>query len=179
MKKLFILAISAMLVANVSAQEPKKECCKGKQLSKAERVEFEIKRLTQELFLSDEQAEKFAATYREYTAKLDELFQKNMPQEQIEKGKELSDKALDKLAKLRFEGMKDLAELQAKFYDKFRKDLNARQVERVLRLDQPCGDKPCEEKPCCDKHVGKHKGPHHDFQKQGPRPQGPEGPRPE
>ena len=45
MKKIVILAISAVLVANVSAQEMKKEGCQGKQLSKAERVEFDIKRL--------------------------------------------------------------------------------------------------------------------------------------
>ena len=167
MRKLMILAISAILVANMSAQEPQRECPKGKP-SKAERVEFEIKRLTNELLLSDEQAEKFAATYREYAAKLDELFRKNKP-EQLEKGKELTDKALDKMAKLRFEGQKELAELQAKFYDKFRKDLSARQVERVLRLDGPFGGKPC-----CGQHDGKP-----GCKKEGGKCAKPEGPRPD
>ena len=72
MRKLVILAISALLVANVSAQEQKKEC--KKQFNKEERVEFDIKRLTNELLLSDEQAVKFAVLYREYAGKLDELF---------------------------------------------------------------------------------------------------------
>ena len=165
MRKFMILAISAILVANVSAQEPKKECCKGKQLSKEERVEFDIKRLTNDLMLSDQQAEKFAVIYREYAGKLDELFQKNAPKEEFEPGKELTEKDLDKLAKARFEGMKSLAELQMKYYDKFRKELSARQVEKVLELKAPCGPKHFDpkgfgpqgpgEKPCCGKHEGK------------------------
>ena len=171
MKKIMILAISAMLVANVSAQEFKKECSK-KQFTKEERVEFDIKRFTNELMLSDEQAAKFAVTYREYSAELDKLFAKNAPKGEFEPGKELSDKDLDKLAKARFEGFKELATLQSKFYDKFRKDLSARQVEKVLRLNEPFGQKPC----CggkCEKHE-KH-GKHAEHGKPGfpaPKPQG-------
>lgn len=136
MKKLIILAISAILVANVSAQEAKREC-QGKQLTKEDRVEMDIKRFTNELMLSDKQAEKFAVTFREYSAKMDELFEKGKP-EKFEAGKELTDEELDKLAKNRFEGQKKFAELQEKFYAKFRKDLSARQVAKVLRLE-PCG----------------------------------------
>ena len=187
MRKIMILAISAILVANVSAQEQKKECFKGKQLTKEERVEFDIKRLTNELMLSDQQSEKFAVTYREYAGKLDELFQKNAPKDDFEPGKELTDKDLDKLAKARFEGFKALADLQLKYYDKFRKDLSARQVGKVLQMQIPCGPKPFEDKPCCGKHDGKkcdkHEGKHGDFHPNGPRPEGcghhgPQGPKP-
>ena len=139
-----ILAISAILVANVSAQdvqEQKKECCKGKQFTQAERVEFDIKRLTNELMLSDEQAAKFAPVYREYADELDKLFQKNAPKKDFEPGKELTDKELDALAKQRFEGFKALADLQLKYYDKFRKDLSARQVEKIFQFKEPCGHK--------------------------------------
>ena len=151
-KKMVVLALGALMVANVSAQEQKKNCFAGEQFSKEERVEFDIKRFTHELMLSDKQAEKFAATYREYAAKLDELFQKNAP-EKLEPGKELTDAELDKLAKKRFEGIKALADLQSKYYDKFRKDLSARQVEKVLRLGEPF---PFDQKPCCGKQCGKH-----------------------
>ena len=188
MKKLMILAISAILVANVSAQEAKRECCKHKQLTQQERVEFDIKRLTNELMLSDQQAEKFAATYREYAAKLDELFQKNAPAK-MEPGKELTDADLDKLAKQRFEGFKDLASLQEKYYAKFRKDLSARQVAKVLIFNEPFGPqhdafgpKHCHgiqdgcnhDGKCQGKHDGKCKGHghgNHDGHKHGPRPQ--------
>lgn len=163
MKKIVILAISAMLVANMSAQEFKKECCGGKKFSKEEKVELDIKRFTNELMLSDQQAEKFAVTYREYAAKLDELFEANKPAK-FEPGKELTDADLDKLAKQRFEGFKALADLQAKFYDKFRKDLSARQVERVLRFDEPFGPKPC---------CGKHEGSQFDGKACGPKFDGP------
>ena len=158
MKKLMILAISAVLAMNVSAQEAKPGCkpdCRGQQVSKDERIAFDIKRHTNELMLSDSQAEKFAATYKEYAEKLDELFQKNAPAEQPEPGKELTDAELDQLAKQRFEGLKSLAELQAKYYQKFRKDLSARQVQKVM-LNAPFGPKPC-----CKGHF------------EGPRPGGP------
>jgi hypothetical protein len=173
MKKIVILALSAIFVANISAQEIKHEKCEGKKFTKEEKVEFDIKRLTNELMLSDQQAEKFAVTYREYAAKMNELFEANKPAK-FEPGKVLTDAELDKLAKQRFEGFKNLADLQAKFYEKFRKDLSARQVEKIMRLDEPFGHKPC-----CGKHEGKFEGkafgPKHD----GPKFDGKEGPRPE
>ena len=158
MKKIMILAISAIFVANVSAQEQQKEF-KGKQFNKAERVELDIKRLTNELMLSDEQAAKFEATYRAYADELDKLFLKNAPKKEFEPGKELTDKELDALAKQRFEGFKALADLQLKYYDIFRKNLSARQVEKIFRFQEPCSpkhfDRPFDGKPCCGKHDGK------------------------
>ena len=175
MKKIVMLAVSAILVANLSAQELKKECCK--KISKEEKVELDIKRLTNELLLSDKQAEKFAATYRDYAAKVDELFQQSFTAKE-EKEKVLTEAELDKLAKQRFENFKNLADLQSKYYDKFRKFLSARQVEKVLQFDEPCGDKPC-----CGKHEGmkeeKFAGkPEGKFEGQPMRPKH-EGPRPE
>jgi hypothetical protein len=169
MKKLFILAIGAILAANVSAQEVKQhECSKGKQLTNEERVEFDIKRLTHELYLSDKQAANFAVTYREYAAKRDELFQKNLPAPKQEPGKELTDSELDQLAKQRFKGLKDFADLQEKYYNKFRKDLSARQVEKVLRLNEPFGPKPC----CHGQHDGKKVGRPDGKEHFGPKHQG-------
>ena len=175
MKKIVILAISAIFVANTSAQEFKPGQCEGKKISKEEKVEFDIKRLTNELMLSDQQAEKFAVLYREYAAKLNELFEANKPAK-FEPGKVLSDAELDQLAKQRFEGFKALADLQSGYYDKFRENLSARQVEKVLRFDEPFGPKPC-----CGKHQGhKHEGPKFDGKHEGPHG-GPkfDGPRPE
>lgn len=138
MKKIVILALSAIFVANISAQEMKNEKCDGKKFSKEERVELDIRRFTNELMLSDQQAEKFAVTYREYSAKMDELFKKNKVFNR-QQGKVLTDAELDQKAKQRFESFKELADLQSKYYDKFRKDLSARQVAKVLRFDEPFG----------------------------------------
>lgn len=109
-----ILAISAILVANISAQEQKKEAKEKKQ---------------------------------------------------FEPGKELTDKELDQLAKKRFAGMKKFAAVQEKFYDKFRKDLSARQVEKVLRLkDSSCEKNGCGQK--CHKHEkGEEKAHKHEIRK--------------
>ena len=167
-KKIFILALSAIFVANISAQEPKKEKCEG--FNPEAKVECDIKRFTNELMLSDQQAEKFAVIYREYAAKLDEQFKQNAPA-QCEKGKVLTDAELDKAAKARFEGFKALADLQSNYYDKFRKVLSARQAEKVLRFEEPFGHKQC-----CGKHEGKHEGK--SFEKQAFDKQGkPDAPR--
>ena len=152
MKKIVILAISAILVANMSAQEQKKECFETKKFTQEEKVEFDIKRLTNELMLSDQQAEKFATTYREYAGKLDKIFKKNAPAK-FEPGKALTDAELDKMAKQRFEGFKETAELQNKYYDTFRKFLSARQVAKVILFNEPF-----EHKPCCGKCEGKFDG---------------------
>ena len=127
MKKLLILAMSVMIMTSMSAQEAKAgkaECKKDKKecrMSKEQRVEMDIKFLTEELYLSEEQAAKFAVTYREFV------------------------EAKEKLNK--------------EFAAKFGKDLNERQVARVLHFHGP---KPQGPRP---------EGPRPEF-KDGPRPKG-------
>lgn len=135
MKKILILALSAILAVNISAQEQQKERVAGKPLSNEEKVELQIKHLSRELMLSEQQAQKFAVTFREYAAAKEKLFPKKA-KKMVEQGKELTDAELDQLAKQRFECKKKFVDLQAKFYDKFRKDLSARQVQKVLQLNE-------------------------------------------
>lgn len=116
MKKLMILAISAILATHVSAQEAqtrkgevmkarkehklsKEECQKRQEMC----IERDIRQLSQELYMSEEQTAKFAATYREFKA---EQFR-----------------------------------LAEKYKAKFAKDLNERQVEAVLRYHGHKGHK--------------------------------------
>lgn len=138
MKKIAILALSAVLAMTVSAQEkveprPDNQAVKAEKPSKAERIEREIRDLSRELYLGEEQAKKFAATYRDYAQKLDEILEKKGA-DCKERGKELSDKELDQLNKARLAAQKELVSLKEKFYDKFRKDLNPRQADRVLNF---------------------------------------------
>ena len=135
MKKILILALSAILAVNISAQEQQKERVAGKPLSNEEKVELQIKHLSRELMLSEQQTRKFAVTFREYAAAKEKLFPKKA-KKMYEQGKELTDAELDQLAKQRFECKKKFVDLQAKFYDKFRKDLSARQVQKVLQLEE-------------------------------------------
>lgn len=129
MKKLIILAMSVMMMTSVSAQELKAQKAEGKKdkkefkMNKEQRVEMDIKFLTEELYLSDEQAAKFAVTYREYVA------------------------AKEKLDK--------------EFAAKFGKDLNERQVARVLHFKGPKQQGPRAEGPRPELREGK-----------GPRPEG-------
>lgn len=132
MKKLIVLALSAVMALSVSAhgRKAEKAGCKKDQkeckLSREERIEIDIKILSDELYLSEEQAAKFAETYREYKA--------------------------------------EQAKLKEKFKAKFAKDLNDRQVERVLHFHGPKierGPRPEFEKA----------GPRPDFEKRGPKPE--------
>ena len=141
MKKILILALSAILAVNISAQEQQKERVAGKPLSSEEKVELQIKHLSWELMLSEQQAQKFAVTFREYAAAKEKLFPKKA-KKMVEQGKELTDAELDQLAKQRFECKKKFVDLQVKFYDKFRKDLSARQVQKVLQLNESHDHKP-------------------------------------
>lgn len=74
-----ILAMSVMMVASMSAQEAKAEKAENRKdkkefkMNKEQRVEMDIKFLTEELYLSDEQAAKFAVTYREFVAAKEKL----------------------------------------------------------------------------------------------------------
>lgn len=96
MKKIMILAITAILAANVSAQEMKAlkgECKQDKKeckFSPEERVEMDIKYLTEELYLDEKQAANFAKTYRSFIkekAKLNEkykeLFSQDLNERQV------------------------------------------------------------------------------------------------
>ena len=177
MKKLLFLALSAILAVNINAKEVKADNEQGKKdckMSKEERIEKEIKILTEELYLSEEQAGKFAATYRDYANKLDAIFAKKADKAK-EQGKELSDKELDQINKARLAAKKEVIELKEKFYDKFRKDLNPRQVERVLEFRGCKCKQGGPEKPFPGRRVEMPRG---EFQKEHPMNGAPHGPQP-
>ena len=114
MKKIMILAVSAIVAVNLSAQEAKAEkaeCKKEKKeckLTPEQRVEQDIKVLSEELYLSEEQAAKFAVTYREFAAakvKLNKEFEKKF-------AKDLNERQVK--AVLRYHGPKHKGELMKK-----------------------------------------------------------------
>ena len=109
-----ILAVSAIVAVNLSAQEAKAEkaeCKKEKKeckLTPEQRVEQDIKVLSEELYLSEEQAAKFAVTYREFAAakvKLNKEFEKKF-------AKDLNERQVK--AVLRYHGPKHKGELMKK-----------------------------------------------------------------
>ncbi len=106
MKKLMILALGVMIAANISAQEAKAEkaqCKKEKKeckMSREQRIELDIKMLSEELYLSEEQEAKFAATYREYMAEKAKLNEKY----KAEFGKTLNERQVKRV--LHFHGSK-------------------------------------------------------------------------
>ena len=106
MKKLMILALGVMIAANISAQEAKAEkalCKKEKKeckMSREQRIELDIKMLSEELYLSEEQEAKFAPIYREYMAEKAKLKEKY----KAEFGKALNERQVKRV--LHFHGPK-------------------------------------------------------------------------
>lgn len=188
MKKLFVLAMSAMMVMSVSAQEAKKERVDGKK-AKIERAEL---RKEHRDFQRD--ARDFRKNHEFRGGERQCLPQGEMPpfskEEMLEfKIKRLSEelfldsvqeeafaKTYREFAKEReklWEEMKSKDEkLRDKFAKEFGKTLNDKQVKHVLRPEGPCCHKG--PKSGCDKgpKPGCGKGPKPGCDK-GPRPEGP------
>ena len=149
MKKIMILALSAMIAVGASAQEMRKDRGAHREVKKLEQrdvrqearpeikpegkkaeclsgekkdfVAFEIKNLARELYLDSLQEESFGKIYREFSAERE---------------------------KIREEARKQENKLSEKYADKFAKVLNKRQVERVLRPEKPN----CDKAPGANKH---------------------------
>lgn len=101
-----ILAITAILAANISAKEAKAGKAQGKKekkeckMTKEQRIECDIKMLSEELYLSEEQEAQFAVIYKQYMAekaKLQEKFK-------TEFGKVLNERQVKRV--LHFKGPK-------------------------------------------------------------------------
>ena len=168
MKKLFVLALSAMMVMSVSAQEAKKEF-KGEKKAKMERQEFkgERKEFKEDVKFREFKAKEGRPDFRpEGRPGCPEGGREFSKEEMLEfKIKHLADelyldsvqteafaKTYREFAKDRAEiwekAMKEMKKLDEKYAKEFGKTLNGKQVERVLRPEGPCRNH-------CHKHGGK------------------------
>ena len=103
MKKLLLLAVSAVLAANMSAEQAnqEKQINRNREQLKQARIERDIKMLSEQLYLSAEQETQFANTYREYKKEQAKLHRQKM-------------------------------KLDRRFKQKFSKSLNERQLKRLF-----------------------------------------------
>lgn len=129
MKKILLLAVVALSCLYVMAQEKK-------QLSEEEKMEGRVKRMQQELMLDDNASEKFATIYKDYLTDMkkagDEMQESRKALKEKRKAGTLKDSDIKSFQKQQLANEKKMVELREKYYDKFGKVLNARQVDKVM-----------------------------------------------
>lgn len=117
---------------NVFAQQDSKDSRK-KQPTPEERMEMKVNRMQRELMLDDETAAKFAPLYKEYLEAMKQCCpaRKEMKQCEAPKG-QMTDADLYKRMENCFAMQKKILETKESYYNKFKKILNARQLEQIF-----------------------------------------------
>ena len=122
--------------------------------------------IADELALDDSTREKFIGTFCRFHEEMHRLL--NVPDKNNRPGdvraqekSSLSDKEIDRKIRDRFERRQKILDLQVRYYDKYRKFLNPRQVQKVYEMQHMHRDFNPGFRGCCDPSM--HKGPRHDI----------------
>lgn len=130
-KMLFTLAFAAISCTTLFAQnmpEPQKR------QRKPVTIEMKADRMANQLMLDDATAAKFTTLYKEYLESLQACCEQSCckaatcPKENTT----LTDKEIEARIEKRFEMQQQRLDIQKKYYDKFKKILNAKQLEKVF-----------------------------------------------
>ena len=130
------LFIVCMMVAigsfgNLWAQQDKAGKANRPRLTPEQRIEMQVKQMQKHLLLDEATAAKFAPLYTEYLNALKSCHPKVAPKACPKK--ELTDAELDQQMQDKFAMRKKILETQETYYNKFKKILNIRQVEKLFR----------------------------------------------
>lgn len=131
-KMLFTLAFAAISCTTLFAQnmpEPQKK------QRKPVTIEKQVNRMANQLMLDDATAAKFAPLYKEYLESLQGCCAQNCCKKATACPKSnatLTDKEIEARIEKRFEMQQQRLDIQKKYYDKFKKILNAKQLEKVF-----------------------------------------------
>lgn len=131
-KMLFTLAFAAISCTTLFAQnmpEPQKK------QRKPITIEKQVNRMANQLMLDDATAAKFAPLYKEYLESLQGCCAQNCCKKATACPKSnttLTDKEIEARIEKRFEMQQQRLDIQKKYYDKFKKILNAKQLEKVF-----------------------------------------------
>lgn len=131
-KMLFTLAFAAISCTTLFAQnmpEPQKK------QRKPVTIEKQVNRMANQLMLDDATAAKFAPLYKEYLESLKSCCGQSCCKKAAACPKENAtptDKEIEARIEKRFEMQQQRLDIQKKYYDKFKKILNAKQLEKVF-----------------------------------------------
>lgn len=131
-KMLFTLAFAAISCTTLFAQnmpEPQKK------QRKPITIEKQVNRMANQLMLDDATAAKFAPLYKEYLESLQGCCAQSCCKNTAACPKSnatLTDKEIEARIEKRFEMQQQRLDIQKKYFDKFKKILNAKQLEKVF-----------------------------------------------
>lgn len=163
----FLVAAVMMVCSTVSMAQDQQS--KKPEFNREQYMQMMWQKKTQRLMLTSEQADKLAPVYKEYVAEMIQLRAKcGAKKGGCKPGecKAMTEAEKDKCLKERLDNQRKRADIQEKYYNKFRKIANADQSRKLLQLNCPKHGK-------CGKMKGKHgkknfkKGGRRQFCKQG------------
>lgn len=163
MKKLNVMLTMILLVVSGNVFAQVKQSKKCTQCTPEQRMEQRVKHLQQALSMDDATAAKFAPLYKEYMEEMKSCFAK--PEARQKKADRTDEQILQDM-KDRFAQQKKVLETKEKYFGKFQKILNARQLEKlfaprygkmathaksmhragVMKPGKPCGNACCQVK---------------------------------
>lgn len=129
MKKLNVFVTMLLLVVGGTVFAQEKQVKKCAKCTPEQRMEMKIKHLQQALSLDDKTTAKFAPLYKEYMQELGSCCAKP---EAKQKKADRTDEQIIQDMKDRFAAQQKMLDTKTKYFDKFQKILNARQLEKLF-----------------------------------------------
>lgn len=110
----------------------------NKRMTMEQIVSMQCNRIIQTLGLDDKTAAKFTDVYKDYMKEMDEARKMGMPKKTKE-GKDFqvpTDDEVEKMMKDRFAQSRKILDIREKYYDKFRRFLSPKQVQKIYDQGQ-------------------------------------------
>lgn len=126
------------------AKAGKENCAK---MTPEQRMDMQATRMGKQLMLDDSKLAQFTTLYKEYLTALKNC--RPAPEGEKVKPCERTDAQIQQEIEKGFEMRQKVLDTQKKYYNSFKKNLNARQLEKVFRMNRPgqmhkrMGQKPC------------------------------------
>lgn len=147
MKKLNVFVTMLLLVVGGTVFAQEKQVKKCAKYTPEQRMEMKIKHLQNVLCLDDKTTSKFAPLYKEY---IQELRSCGAKPEAKQKKADRTDEQILQDMKNRFAAQQKMLDTKEKYFNKFQKILNARQLEKLFA---PRHGKMAKHK-CCSHQAG-------------------------
>lgn len=136
-RRLFIM-ITALIVCGTmwaQGQTTDTQRKERKRPTKEQMQNMRCARLAEELTLSDDAREKFVATYKDYLNERSKINQSQRGDFNNKKKEVKTDAEVEKMIKSRFATSRQILDLREKYYDKFRKFLTPKQIQKMYDFE--------------------------------------------
>ena len=119
--RIVLMALVVAFTSYATAQEKK-----APKMTEEQKVEFRVAKMQKSLGLDEATAAKFAPLYKEYLQALAKC------RPELKRGKELTDEQVKENIEARIDAKKKAAKVEKKYYGKFSKILDAKQLQKLF-----------------------------------------------